>query len=250
MNASPVLSMEIETKDNHKSLLLAGGICSIIVIVLTIMDIVIGTLLGGDLNTVPSLAIDRFAQLENQPWLGLYYLDALNLVTTILMIPVFTALFVSQRKSKNGWLVLALVIYGIGTAVFISNNAALPMYSLSQNYSSALPQQKEFLVAAGESLLAKGAHGSMGVFPGFILSMVATILMSISMIQSKVYGKFIGWMGLIGASLLLVYLVLVTFVPGAQSIAMGLAAPGGILSLIWMILYTIRLFRSAKEDGV
>lgn len=74
--------------------------------------------------------------------------------------------------------------------------------------------------------------------------MIATMLMSISMIQSKNFGKLTGWIGLSGASLLLVYLILITFVSGTESIAMLIAAPGGILSLVWMILYTLKLGRT------
>jgi hypothetical protein len=202
------------------------------------------------LNAIPTFAADRFTQLQSQPWLGLYYLDLLNMITAILMIPVFTALVVCQRKTKNALLILALVIFGIGTAVFINNNAALPMLGLSRQYALALPQQKDILIAAGESLLIKGAHGSMGAFSGFVLSMISTILMSFIMIQSKIFGKWTGWIGLFGATLLLVYIVLVTFVPDAKSIAMGLAAPGGIMSLVWMIMYTIKLFRIADKKSV
>lgn len=243
MKESTEFNLGLEVKDRLKSMMMIGIICSIIVIVLTVMDIAIGTSLGGSLNEIPTTAAQRFIQLQNQPLLGLYYLDTLNMVTAILMIPVFTALFLIQRKTKIATLILALVFFGIGTAIFINNNAALPMLGLSKQFANALPAQKDILSAVGESLLIKGAHGSMGAFLGFVLSMISTILMSLSMIQSKIFGKVTGWIGLLGAVLLMVYLILVTFVPGTQNIAMTLAAPGGIMSLIWMVLYTLKMLR-------
>lgn len=239
--------LELEIKRSIKNLYRISVICSVLIIVLTILDIGIGTVLGGNLNAIPESAIERFGQLQTNPWLGLYYLDVLNMVTSILMIPVFLALVIIQKKSNRGILYLSMIVFMIGTTVFINNNAGLAMLGLSKQYATALASQKDLIAAAGESLLINGAHGSMGAFLGFILSMIATMLMSISMIQNKEFGKFTGWIGLGGASLLLVYLTLVTFVPGADSIAIVLAAPGGILSLIWMVLYTLKITYTLKS---
>lgn len=238
---------DLKSTENIKNLLRVGVVCSVIIIILTILDIVIGTVLGGDLNAIPKTAIGRFNQFQSNPWLGLYYLDVLNMITSILMIPVFLSLVMILRKTNKGIIYLSLIIFIIGSAVFINNNAGLAMLELSKQYANALASQKDIIAAAGESLLIKGAHGSMGAFLGFVLSMIATILMSISMIKNNSFGKVTGWLGLCGASLLLVYLILVTFVSGAESIAMLIAAPGGILSLIWMVLYTLKIVRTLKS---
>lgn len=241
--------LELESKLSYKNLLRISLVCSILIIALTLFDIVVGTILGGDLNAIPETAIERFTQLRTNPWLGLYYLDVLNMVTSILMIPVFLSLILLLKKRKNGVLSLSLVVFVIGTTIFISNNAGISMLGLSKSYAEAVSSQKDLIAAAGESLLIKGAHGSMGAFLGFFLSMIASMMLSAVMIQSEVFGKVTGWIGLWGTALLLVYLVLVTFVPGTESIAMALAAPGGIMSLIWMILYTQRLVKVLKSGN-
>ena len=46
--------------------------------------------------------------------------------------------------------------------------------------------------------------------------------------------------------LLLIYFVLVTFVPGADKYALALAMPGGLLAMAWMTLFALRLFRLAR----
>ena len=51
-----------------------------------------------------------------------------------------------------------------------------------------------------------------------------------------------------GGSLLIVYLLLISFVPDIEKAAMIIAAPGGLLSLAWMIMFTIRLFKIRYAD--
>lgn len=233
---------------SHSRIIIVASICSILIIILTIIDIVIGTILGGDLGSIPQSAISRFSQLNTDPFLGLYYLDFLNLITTLLMIPVFYVLFLLQCSTKNKVLFLSLILFGIGTTLFISNNVALPMLDLSHKYLLASASQKSLLAAAGEALLVKGAHGSMGAFMGFSISMTASLLMSFVMIKTKFFGKLTGWFGMFGSILLLIYLILVSFVPGVDSIAMVIAAPGGILSLIWIVLFTFSLLRTKSFD--
>jgi hypothetical protein len=66
------------------------------------------------------------------------------------------------------------------------------------------------------------------------------------MIKTRVFSKATGYIGLSGTTLLLIYLVLITFVPAAKASAMIIVAPGGILSIIWMIMYTRKLYLLAK----
>lgn len=47
---------------------------------------------------------------------------------------------------------------------------------------------------------------------------------------------------------LIVYLILVTFVPAVETAAMMIAAHGGLLSLAWMIMFTIRLFKLGRAE--
>ena len=42
---------------------------------------------------------------------------------------------------------------------------------------------------------------------------------------------------------MLIFEVLVSFVPGMDSAAMLLAMPGGILSMVWYVLLALKLFK-------
>ena len=55
-----------------------------------------------------------------------------------------------------------------------------------------------------------------------------------------------GIAGFAGNALLLGYLLLVTFVPGASKQAMAIAAPGGLLALAWMVAMVVGLVRVGR----
>ncbi len=232
-----------------KSIYLVGGIFAILSLFAVVLDIIIGSSLGGDLTSLPQTAVDRFAQFQLNPWLGLYNLDLLNTINQMISIPVYFALYAVHRRLNQPFALLTLIVFLIGTTIFITNNAALPMLELSGRYANASESQKALIAAAGEGLLARGAHGSLGVFFGFALSLISTFLMSLVMLRGKIFGKVTSYLGVIGNILMFAYVVLVTFLPSSKSIAMVMAMPGGLLSLAWMILFTIKLFKlsSVKE---
>ena len=131
-----------------------------VAIALLLLDIAISNMLGGDISTIPRSAIGRFQQFHNNWLLGLYNHDLLNLIIQIVLLPAYLALYAALRKANRAWAGLALVIFVVGTTVFIVGNAALPMLDLSHKYAAAATEpERAMLAAAGEALLARGAHG-------------------------------------------------------------------------------------------
>lgn len=227
-----------------KNIYLMGGIATIVVLCGIVIDMVAGTITGGDIASLPQTAIGRFEQFRLNWLLGLYNLDLLNAINQLVMIPTVFALYAAHRKDNNANALFVLILFLIGTTIFVINNSALAMLDLSHKYFDTKSViQKNIIAAAGETLLVKGAHGSLGVFIGFALPTLANLLMSIVMIKGKIFGKPTSYLGLVGNALLLIYLVLVTFVPSIGSVALAIAMPGGLLVMAWMILFTIRLFR-------
>jgi len=224
-----------------------GAISTLLVTLLCVLDIVIGTSLGGDLTALPQTAVDRFAQFRLNPWAGLYGLDFLNMVTQLIFIPGYVALYAAHRESARPLALLALVVFLVGTAIFVTNNTALPMLDLSHKYAAATTEaQRNWLAGAGEALVARGAHGSPGAFVGFVLPNVAGLLMSWAMLRGGVFGAPTALAGLAGSLLILVYLILVTFVPAAKTMAMAISAPGGILLMAWMVLIARGFIRRSR----
>lgn len=233
-----------------KRVYLLGSIATLMALLGAVLDIVIGSYLGGNLSALPQTAVDRFAQFQVNPLLGLYHLDLLNIVNQIVLIPAYVALYAAQRQSNPAISLLALVIFLVGTTVFVTTNTALPMLELSERYATATSEsQRMSLAAAGEALLARGTHGSLGVFIGFLLPNLAGLAMAASMFSGKVFGKATSLAGLVGSVLIVLYLVLVTFVPAIRQMATAAALPGGLLLMTWMSLFALRLFQLSRSRG-
>lgn len=236
-----------QDESKWKSIYLLGGVAAILSLIAVVADIFIGSSAGGNLTELPQTAVDRFMQFQQSPWLGLYNLDLLNTVNQLISIPVYFALYAALRKTNKPYALLALVIFLVGTTIFVANNTALPMLELSRKYAIANETQKSLLAAAGEAMLARGAHGSLGVFFSFLLPTLAALVMSLAMWQGQVFSKANSIVGILGNALMIVYVVLVTFAPSVHTMAMALAMPGGLLLMAWMVMFTIRLFRLSKS---
>jgi len=236
----------VETNHNEvqwKSIYILGGIAAILSLIAVVADIVIGSSTGGNLSALPQTAIDRFAQFQQNAWLGLYNLDLLNTVNQLISIPVYFALYAALRKTNKPYALLALTVFLLGTTIFVANNTALPMLELSRKYALASEPQKTLFAAAGEAMLARGEHGGFGVFFSFLLPTLSALIFSFVMLQGKVFSKANSYVGIVGNALMVIYIVLVTFAPAVKNMAMVFAMPGGLLLVAWMVMLTIRLFQ-------
>ena len=116
-----------------------GAITTIIVLCGIVIDIIVGSIItGGDISSLPQTAIDRFNQFNNNWILGLYNLDLLNVIIQFFTIPSIFAIYIAHKRTDNGYALLALVLFLIGTTIFIAGNIALPMFELSKKYFSAI----------------------------------------------------------------------------------------------------------------
>jgi hypothetical protein len=225
-----------------------GAIVTFIVLAGVVLDMVVVTITGGNVAELPQTAIDRFSQFRESPLLGLYNLDLLNIINQLILIPAVFALYAAHRESTGPSALLALILFLVGTTIFVCGNTALTMLDLSHRYHAAASEEQKLLIAAaGEAMLTKGSHGSLGVFIGFVLPTFANFLMSAVMLKGKIFSRLTAYTGLIGNSLMLLYLILVTFSPAVESLALIFAMPGGLLLMAWMIMYAIRLIKLSRS---
>lgn len=230
-----------------KSIYALGAIAAIIALTGILLDVIIGNITGGNLSELPQTAIERFIQFQNNQLLGLYNLDLLNMINQIIMIPVYFALYAAHRNVIKSYSLFALLIFLFGSVILVANNTALPMYELSHKYfASSSAVQKAFYAAAGEAMLARGAHGSAGIFIGFFIPNLAGFIMSIVMLKGREFSKINSWLGIIGSILMMVYVILVNFVPGIETMATAFAMPGGLMLMTWIIMFTVRLFKLSR----
>lgn len=231
--------------ENYKSVYTMGVVATLFVLCGIILDIIIGSrVTGGDITLLPQTAIERFSQFNDNWMLGLYSLDLLNVIIQLVTIPSIFAIYMAHKRTDNGFALFAFILVLMGTTIFIASNVALPMLELSHKYNSAVTDaHRSMLAAAGESLLIKGEHGSLGVFIGFVLPTFASVLMSYVMLKGQIFSKANSYIGFTGNILLLLYLVLVTFFPATEKLAIIIAMPGGLLVMAWMVMYMIKLFK-------
>lgn len=223
---------------------LIGGVMSLLALLGTLIDISLTMVPGWEITTVPATILGWFTQFQEQPILGLRNLDLLNAFILFIQIPMFLALYGVHRKTNQAFAALTLIIFLLGTFLFISNNAALPMLGLSKQYFLASTEsQKLSIEGASLALLAKGEHGSMGAFLGFFLSSIGTFMISFVMLQGKIFSRGAAWTGISGITLLILYTVGNTFMPNAGENTLILAMPGGILMIVWNVIVAKKLFQ-------
>lgn len=233
-----------------KSICYLGGIMTIIALSGILLDVIIGNITGGNLSALPQTAIERFEQFHNNKLIGLYNLDLLNIINQMILIPAYLALYAVHRNVNKAYAFLALIIFLFGSVIMVANNTALTMLELSNKYFEVTDEyQKTLYAAAGESLLAQGAHGSPGIFLGFFIPNIANLILSIVMLKGGVFTKINSWMGIIGSICMLLYIILVNFDSGVEKMATAFAMPGGLLLMTWMILFSIRLFKLGRNTS-
>jgi hypothetical protein len=226
-----------------KGLYRLGSAASMAAILLVLADIII-SFGGRDVNPDTLTAIDWFKLFQDSRLFGLRMLGIINIISLSISIPLYLALYAAHRRICNTYAVLAMILYLIGAAIYISNNAAIPMYVLSSKYTvAATDAQRTLLAAAGEAIVAKGADFTPGSFIGFFFTEVAGIAFSYIMLRAGVFSKAAAYFGILGFVFLTVFTIWLTFIPVFFEIAMVIAMVGGLSSIFWNVLVARRLLQ-------
>lgn len=223
-----------------------AGVAALIAALAALSDIVISFLLGGGEIIVPGTlpAVEWFRIFEENRLLGLSDMGLINIITTSASVPVFFALWVAHRRVYGAYAALAAIFLFLGTAIYISNNVALPMLNLSGQYAAATTEsQRSLLVSAGQAMLARSEDLTSGTFLGFLFVEAAGIGISFVMLRSGIFSRVTAVAGILGEGLLLIFSILAAFVPSMFDVAIMISAVGGLLALAWLILIARRLFQ-------
>jgi hypothetical protein len=193
-------------------------------------------------------AINLFALYQENWLLGFRALGLINVASLAVSVPLFVALYGAHRQECRAYATLALIVWLVGATVYISNNAAIPMSVLSSKYAAATTDsQRTLLAAAGEAMIVRGADFTPGSFVGFFLTEVAAIGFSLVMLRSRVFGRVIAYLGIVGFVLLSIFTVCSTFFPALFDIGIVVAMVGGLSGLAWYILVAVRLLRLGRQ---
>jgi len=195
----------------------------------------------------PSTVIDWFALLQSHPLLGLTLMNLFDLVNYALVGLIFLALFASLRRTSESFMTIAVLLGLTGITTYFASNQAFTMLSLSNQYTAAVSDvQRAMFLAAGQAVLAIHQNNSftgMGIYVSFLLVSLSGLIISMVMLQSKVFGKGISYMGILANSLGLGYYIFLLFAPALVFLPLSVSA---IFLLIWYILISRRLFQLSK----
>ena len=156
----------------------AGTIAAVLIVLAGLTDIFIMFLPGT--GTAPGLrtVVEWFTLLQSQWFVTMRDMGLLNMLTISCSVVVYFALFGMHRRTHPQAAALALILACLGAAIYVANNTALPMLTLSRQYAAAAGEaQKALWATAGQALLAR-EDLTAGAFPGFFFAEIAGLLMA------------------------------------------------------------------------
>lgn len=231
---------------NGKNLYRLGAATALLIVITALIEILLTFLPGGYASS--DTVIDWFTLLHTNSFLGLRNLGLLNIIMTLLGIPMFFALYMVHRNGHPLSAPLAWILSLIGVAVFYATNRAFSMLDLSHQYALATTDaQRSLLAAAGQALLSVGQSHTPGTFLGFFFSEMAGILMSVVMLRGRIFHKAAAYCGMLGFGLLFIFEVCSSFVPAFSDIVLIFAMGGGLLTMAWYLLIAGKFFQLGQD---
>jgi hypothetical protein len=200
-------------------------------------------------ETMPSGAAEWFTLLQHNTLVGLTLLNVFDLVEYALVGLMFLAVCAALWQTNRGVVLMATVCGLAGIAIYFASNQAFAMLALSEHYAAAATDaQRAMFLAAGEALLAVNNPGALhqgtGIYACLLLVPLAGLIISIVMLQSKVFSRITAVTGILANGFILAYFPVLAFAPAILVFPFVLSAP---FRVIWYFLVARRLFQLRKE---
>ncbi len=186
-----------------------------------------------------------FSLFNRHKILGLFYLNAPDILSISLLGLMFLALYRALRHINKTGMTIASFFAFLGIGVFVTTRSMmLSVLALSGQYASAASDaQRALILAAGQTLGDLGNPTPQTT--GFFFMAAAVIIISIVMFRSKDFGKITAFAGILAGSLTVADDLGLVLIPSVSGILMGIA--GGFW-LLWWIMVSIGLFRLGRIE--
>ena len=183
----------------------------------------------------PSTVIGWFTLFQNNRLLGLLDMDLLLIIDQVLMGLVLLALYAALKRASPSFMAIALTLGLVGVAVYFASNTAFSMLALSFQYAAATTDaQRSTFLAAGQAMLALYQGTAFDV--SYVLGGVATLIISVVMLRSNIFGKVTAYVGLLMSIMMVVP-------PTVGTIGLVFSLISLVPLAIWLILIARRLFQ-------
>jgi len=226
-----------------RTLYRAGAVAPLIALVFYISEFSI--MIVGD-TPYPSTIAGWYALLQRSKLLGLWYLNALDILSFALLGIMFLALYMALRYIRPSLMLIALYFALLGVVVFIVPRVLhLALLPLSDMHAAATTEARRMmLLAAGEALSQVSTATPQTL--GFLLMAFAGLLISVVILQSQSFGKAVAYVGMLGFVAALANYVSWLFAPAIAAMLMPI---NGLLWFLWWIIISIALFKLAKATS-
>jgi hypothetical protein len=238
---NPVIDAEA-VASHRKGIYKLGGTAALIVVLVPLAEIAINFLPGvarASQGTVT--VVDWFTLFRNHWFLGLRNLGLLNIVGAALLAPAILAIYSALKRGNEAYAGLSRIFFFVGMAIYLAENRAFPMLSLSHQYAVATTDaQRSSSIAAGQAMLSEGHNRA-----GLLLVEFACLVISVVMLRGNVFSKATAYAGILGNALLIVVEVILTSTSRLSDAGMILAGTGGFSITISYLLVGRRLLQLA-----
>jgi hypothetical protein len=210
-----------------------GGTAALVAVLVPLAEITINFLPGvarASQGTVT--VVDWFTLFQNHWFLGLRNLGLLNIVGAALLAPAILAIYSALRRGNEAYAALSTILFFVGMAIYLAENRAFSMLSLSRQYAVAtIDAQRSSLIAAAQAMLAEGHNRA-----GLLLIEFACLVVSIVMLRGNTFSKATAYAGILGNALLIVVEIILTSTSRLPDAGMILAGAGGFSIMTWYLL--------------
>lgn len=186
----------------------------------------------------PSTVVGFFTVLQQNWFRGLLGLDLLYMVSTILIVFIYLALFAALWRTSPSAMVVALALGLVSIAVYFASNVSFEMLALSGRYAAATGEaQRNLYLASGETLLSIYQGSAYNAY--YILGAVVILITSVVMLRSNLFSRLTAYLGLAAGVLMLLPPTAGT--PGIVAAFLSLAP-----TAVWLVLLARQFSRFGK----
>ena len=185
-----------------------------------------------------------YALFQRSKLLGLWYLNALDIVSFTLLGILFLALYQALKDTSPSWMVIALYLALLGVVVFVVPRVlTLSVAVLSDLHAVATTEaQRTLYLGAGEALSSLSTATPQTL--GFLLMAAAGLIVSAVNLRGRDFGRATSYVGIAGFVVALANYLTRLLEP---SVAAYLLPVNGLLWLVWWLMMALGLFRLARE---
>jgi len=199
-------------------------------------------LIGGPPETIE----ETYTILQDNRLAGLLRLDILTIFVMPFYYPLFYSLFTALRKNDNHLSALSMILAFAGLTLFLAAPSVFSYVHLGDKFAAASSeQQRNLLIAAGESVYAADIWHGSGPRVGGLLLQTGALLISVAMFRSALFTRATAIVGIVTHGLDLIHIIIGFFSVAAGNAIMFIAGP---LYLIWFPMVGAGLFKIKPSE--